>query len=64
MPPYTDEQFDTAEFDKQFAQAQDMARSGFTVAVAVSVVMFGIMLGLLGFGIWVIVQLLQHFGVI
>ena len=45
------------DFDRNFRAAQRLIVAGWLVSVVSGV-------GLLGFGIWVIVKLLAHFGVI
>ena len=64
MPPYDDDMFDDAEFDKQFTRLQRTTRTGFKLVGAAAVVMLTIALGVTVFVGWVIVQLLQHFNII
>lgn len=62
--PYDDDQFDRAEFDRQFNKTQALAHKGFKVVGVAALVMMTMALAALGFVCWVIVQLLQHFGII
>ena len=64
MPPYDDEMFDDAEFDKQFTRMQRTARTGFKLVGAAAVAMIAFALGVTVFVGWVIVQILQHFNII
>lgn len=45
------------QFDRDFAKAKKWGQVSFIVSS-------GLSLGLIGFGVWVVVKILQHFGVI
>lgn len=51
-------------FDQEFANRERQIKTGFRLAVGMVIAAAVAGLGLMGFGIWAIIKLLEHFSVL